>query len=72
MYVNCPHCQGLVEIIELNCCIFRHGVFKDTDIQIDPHLIETECNRLVEQDLINGCGKPFRIVDGVVEICGYI
>jgi hypothetical protein len=72
MYVNCPHCNGLVEVVSLHCCIFRHGVFKHTDVQIDPHLCEQECKRIVEEDLIFGCGKPFRVVNGVAEICPYI
>jgi hypothetical protein len=72
MEVSCPHCNGMILILELNCCIFRHGVMKQTDTQIDPHLNKTECDRLVEQGLIYGCGKPFRIVNGIVEVCDYI
>ena len=75
----CPHCDGdiVVHHSELNCCIFRHGVYTTNYQQIDPHLQESECNRLFEQGLIYGCGRPFRIVknnneDLVIEICDYI
>ena len=31
--VHCPHCQQLIEIVELNCRIFRCGVLKQTGEQ---------------------------------------
>jgi len=30
--------------------------------QIDPHLSKSECDRLANEGLIIGCGKPFRLV----------
>lgn len=59
--VICPHCGDIIEILEINCKIFRHGVFKDTLIQIEPHLSKLECDRLFKEDRIFGCGKPFII-----------
>jgi len=59
--VNCPHCDQLIEIVELNCCIFRCGVYRQNQEQIPPHLPKSECDNLAEQELIFGCGKPFRI-----------
>ena len=61
--IQCPHCKDYITVYlkEYNCKIFRHGVFKD---------------RLFNEKLIYGCGKPFRIVgEGKnikVEICDYI
>ena len=26
--VTCPHCQQFIEVLELNCKIFRHGIYK--------------------------------------------
>ena len=61
---------------EFNCKIFRHGVYKKTYEQIDPHLPKVECDRLVRLDLIIGCGKPFKLViknnEYTTESCGYI
>jgi hypothetical protein len=59
--INCPHCTQLIEIVELNCCIFRCGIYRENHQQIPPHLPKIECDRLAEQQLIFGCGKPFRI-----------
>ncbi len=59
--VNCPHCNQLIEIVELNCCIFRCGIYRQNNEQIPPHLSKSECDRLAEQELIFGCGKPFRV-----------
>lgn len=29
---------------------------------MDPHLSKSECDRLANEGLIIGCGKPFRLV----------
>ncbi len=63
MFVECPHCSQMIEIIELNCRIFRCGIFKSNYKQIDPHLSKSDCMRLVADNCIFGCGKPFRILD---------
>jgi hypothetical protein len=74
--IICPHCEEHVLIEKLNCCIFRHGIIKDTLKQMDPHCSKEECDRLFSCGLIYGCGKPFKITktnDGIhVEICEYI
>jgi len=73
---NCPHCQMLVQVPRdgLNCQIFRHGVLKSNpDVQIPPHASQAECEQLVANGLIYGCGKPFIYRGGdAAEICGYI
>lgn len=60
---ECPSCLNIiqVEISQLNCCIFRHGVFKHTHEPINPHASKEECDILISKGLIFGCGKPFRI-----------
>jgi hypothetical protein len=63
MFVECPHCSQTIEIIQLNCRIFRCGVYKTSFKQIDPHLSKSECTRLFDEKLIFGCGKPFRILE---------
>ena len=73
---SCPHCSMMCEILELNCRIFRCGIFKTTMKQIYPHMPKQQCDELKNSNLIYGCGKPFRI-DGTSEnpditICGYI
>ena len=77
MFVCCPHCNVSIEIIELNCRIFRCGIMKSTNQQIDPHLCKTQCDALFEKGEIYGCGKPFRVVhlsDGslICSVCDYI
>lgn len=71
----CPHCQEFVWIQELNCGIFRHGVFKHNFEQIPPHASKEDCDRFVIQGQIYGCGKPFQITrtpDWKITICEYI
>jgi hypothetical protein len=74
--INCPHCDITIEVVQLNCQIFRCGIYKNTLKQIDPHLPKEQCDELKEKDLIYGCGKPFRV--NVVNkeyksvICDYI
>lgn len=62
MLVTCPHCQIPVEILEINCAIFRHAIYKDTFKQIDPHLSKERCDYLIKTDQVYGCGKPFTVI----------
>ena len=74
--VQCPHCQEYIVILEINCAIFRHAIFKNTGEQIDPHSPKDICDQYIKNNEIYGCGKPFRIItkDGLhkTEICDYI
>lgn len=60
-YVMCPHCGGAIEIVQVNCGIFRHGIFKHNQQQIDPHAPKNICDKVFNEGLIYGCGKPFKI-----------
>jgi hypothetical protein len=74
--VVCPHCNENVLIEKLNCKIFRHGILKTTNIQMDPHSSKELCENLIENNLIYGCGKPFKIIqknnDFIAIVCDYI
>jgi hypothetical protein len=87
IFLKCPHCGVFVAIYkkEINCKIFRHGVFKSNFKQINPHETKENCDKYVEEDLIFGCGKPFKIFNIIehtdsnekkenyyLENCGYI
>ena len=75
---SCPHCKQLVmlPLLEFNCKIYRHGIYKTTLQQINPHMKKEECDRLALEGLIYGCGKPFTIEiieNGYkISICDYI
>ncbi len=75
-FINCPHCEITIEILELNCKIFRCGILKNNLKQIDPHLKKHQCDELKKKDLIFGCGKPFMVdlINNKYEcrICDYI
>ncbi len=76
--ISCPHCQQQILIMknEINCAIFRHGILKSNQQQINPHETKLECDRLFNEKLIYGCGKPFKLL--LIEneykpvICDYI
>lgn len=78
--IECPHCKEMVIIEKLNCGIFRHGIFKQSGKQMDPHAPKEICDQYIKNKQIYGCGKPFRIVvleeSGTatvqVETCEYI
>lgn len=76
LIINCPHCKEPVIIEELNCKIFRHAIFKNSGLQINPHSSKLECDNYLKNNLIFGCGKPFRIIEieniYTTEICDYI
>jgi len=74
---ECPHCNGTIIVIknELNCRIFRHGIYKD-GTQLPPHSSKEICDKFVEDKENFGCGKPFQIVEirneFKIEPCEYI
>ena len=74
--VICPHCNLHVMIQEINCSIFRHGVYKNNKQQMNPHASKDECDKCVKEDLIIGCGKPFKLVlnnnEYTAVVCDYI
>ena len=61
MLVVCPHCLHFVWIEEINCGIFRHAIYKASGEPINPHASEEECITLVQEGLVYGCGKPFKL-----------
>ncbi len=84
IFILCPHCKNMMELIksQINCAIYRHGVYKSTGEQIDPHAKKEICDNLVETDSIYGCGKPFKLfqnknpisktIEYYVEKCDYV
>jgi hypothetical protein len=79
--VKCPNCDIYIEVLQLNCKIFRCGILKNNGSQINPHLPKSECDKLFNSGKIFGCSKPFKIIekksengeiDYSSEICGYI
>lgn len=77
--LKCPYCKGLIEVLkkELNCKIFRHGVYKSSMQQINPHEAKGVCDTIKKEDKIFGCGKPFQVdvlENGIAYIkkCGYL
>ncbi len=78
--VECPHCKEPILIEQVNCAIFRHGVQKDNFQQIGPHSSKEECDNFINNNLIFGCGKPFKLEkksdnkenNYIAVICDYI
>jgi len=74
--VICPHCNDPVSIEKVNCAIFRHGILIATKQQMNPHASKAECDILINNKLIYGCGKPFKIIKNGTDyeaiICEYV
>jgi hypothetical protein len=72
----CPHCKDFILIKKINCAIFRHGMLIKNGKQLNPHSSKDMCEYYIKNNLIYGCGKPFRIVNNngalETEICDYI
>ena len=62
MIITCPHCNEYIDIEQINCGIFRHGILKTNNEQINPHSSEELCNFYIKHNKIFGCGKPFQII----------
>ena len=75
--VECPHCKEPILIEKLNCRIFRHGTLISNGQQMNPHESKETCDALFSNNMIYGCGKPFKIINNeegtlVAVICEYI
>lgn len=72
----CPHCAKMIQVLknQVNCKIFRCGVYKNNMQPIHPHLDKNSCEQLLETGVVYGCTKPFRMDmnNMKVQICGYI
>ncbi len=60
--VTCPHCSEYIWIEQINCGIFRHAAYIANNEAIPPHTSREECMRLLENNLVQGCAGPFRLV----------
>lgn len=71
---DCPHCSCSIAVKpnELNCKIFRCGVYKTNGDAISPHSPKSVCDALVTSELIQGCGKPFTFDGKIAKICDYV
>jgi hypothetical protein len=62
---TCPYeeCQGTITVApnQVNCGVFRHGVYKATGRPIGAHLSKSKCLELIHQQKVYGCAQPFRI-----------
>ena len=47
---------------EINCGIFRHAVYKSNLMQIPPHENKINCDKLIADEMVYGCAKPFQII----------
>ena len=75
LIIYCPHCEGcmIIHKNEINCRIFRHGVLKSNNKQMNPHERKKTCDMLKTKGLIHGCGKPFKLnKKNIPVICEYI
>ena len=61
--LKCPHCNIYIQVKHehINCKIFRCGIYKNNFSQINPHMKKELCEKLIKNNLIYGCGKPFKL-----------
>ena len=63
----------IIEHDQLNCRIFRCGVMKSNGEPIPPHSSKQVCYELRDNNLIYGCGLPFKINNNMQLVaCDYI
>ena len=56
--------------------IIKYGIIKHSNTPMNPHETKEICDKLLANDMIYGCGLPFKLVlkdvACYVQICGYI
>jgi hypothetical protein len=67
---ECPWCSTSIQIVAVNCNVYRCGQFKDTGDQLPPHMPEKESEELKESYW--GCGKPITLQNGQLVKCAWI
>ena len=79
VYFSCPHCNGGILVLksEIACKIFRHGTYSKgplTGHPIGPHESKENIDKMIKDQSIYGCGKPFQISYDLKSVseCGYI
>ena len=75
--VKCPHCGDPIEIVEINCAVFRHGFSLVNMQQINSHASREECERLLANNNAIGCCKPFQVIKNekqeyIAVVCDYV
>jgi hypothetical protein len=77
-FFECPHCGGgiLVREADIKCTIFRHAAFRGAvkldnvgvdSTGISPHAPKSDCDQMVQENKIWGCGLPFRFTGNFVQ-----
>jgi hypothetical protein len=74
LMTECPWCAVSIAVApnEINCTIFRCGVYKADGQPVPPHMSKEQCLELVEKNEILGCGQPFKFNGNVTEKCDWI
>lgn len=71
MIKTCPVCFQFVVIEQINCNIFRCGVFKDTFEYIPPHTSKEQIELWKKAGRIWGCGTAMELVNNELAVCDY-
>ncbi len=73
-YFECPNCNVMCQVpqCEIRCTIFRHANFKKDMSFVPPHASKEECDRWIKDDIVWGCGKPFKFDGTRVIKCDYV
>lgn len=81
LLIKCPNCSGVVQVhkSETNCCIFRHGIYRNNFTQVNPHASQAQCESLIKSKQVYGCCLPFQLLKTTnnksiisVQKCGFI
>ncbi len=63
--LECPYCYETITLYEPNLLkmrFFRHGIFKNTGLWINPYVSNVVFDRYILNKKIAGCGKFFKII----------
>jgi hypothetical protein len=63
-HFKCPNCRQQIIVLkkQLRCKIFRHAIYKSSFKQVNPHMSREKCEKLIREDKVYGCCKPFEII----------
>ena len=65
---RCPHCKISIEILELNCGIFRCGIYEykaGIYKQLPAHGKKSTIDKIKKKYKVYGCGNPIQYKGGL-------
>ncbi len=60
-YIQCPHCDDVIEIEKVKCGVFLHAYNTKTGKTLNPHTKLYKVDKIRQSGYLIGCGGKFKL-----------